>query len=84
MDLKTIKNKLNAREYEGLDYFLRDMDLIFSNCLLYHKRHSEVGKAGVSLKRFLDKRCSDLGLHDLQLSGIDVGSRVNLRSQSGN
>lgn len=84
MDLRTVKNKLNAREYIGLDYFLRDMELIFSNCMLYHKRHSDIGKAGISLKKFLDKRCSDLGLHDLQLSKIDVGSRVNLRSKSGN
>ena len=69
MDLRTIKSKVKCSSYNGLDDFVRDMQLIFSNCLKYHKRHSDIGKAGVTLKRFFEKRCSDLGLKDLSLCG---------------
>lgn len=67
MDLRTIKNKIKCHDYNNLDEFLLDMLLIFDNCLQYNKRHSRVGKAGASLKRYFEKRCGNLGLRDLSL-----------------
>ena len=69
MDLCTIKNKIKCHTYGSLDEFVRDVLLIFANCVKYHKRHSRVGKAGASLKKYFEKRCSDLGLKDLGLIG---------------
>lgn len=76
MDLRTIKAKIKSLTYDKLDEFLEDMELIFDNCLKYHKRHSRIGKAGASLKKFFEKRCADLGLKDLSLCSpvVDIGS----------
>lgn len=68
MNLKTIRSKIKCGKYDSIDEFLQDTELIFSNCFKYHKRHSEIGKAGSSLKRFFEKRCNDLGLRDLGIS----------------
>lgn len=72
MDLRTIRTKIKRGVYSGLDDFLKDVHLIFFNCLKYHKRHSEIGKAGVALKKFFEKRCNDLGLKDLSLCGANA------------
>lgn len=87
MDLRTIRSKIKRGIYTGLDSFLKDVQLIFFNCLKYNKRHSEVGKAGAALKRFFEKRCSDLGLKDLNLCGTNAlvekkGASPALRSSS--
>ena len=79
-DLKTIRSKIKRGDYCGLDGLVADMNLLFSNCQLFHRKHSEIGRAGLSLKRFFEKRCSDLGLKDLQL--IAGTPRARLRSSS--
>ncbi len=65
MDLRTVRNKIKCSKYNSVDEFLFDMELIFSNCLYYNKRHSAVGKAGSALKKFFEKRCNDLGIREL-------------------
>ena len=40
MDFLTIKKKLTAHGYPDLDAFVEDMELVFSNCLLYNKDQS--------------------------------------------
>ena len=70
-----MKSRIKCGDYMTIDNFLQDVLLIFSNSTKYHKRNSEIGKAGVTLKRYFEKRCSDLGLKDLQLSELDGGKR---------
>lgn len=79
IDLKTIRSKIKRGDYVSLDGLVADMELMFSNCQLFHRRHSEIGKAGVALKKFFDKRCSDLGLKDLELVASGSGT-ARLRS----
>ena len=67
MDLHTIKQKIKNGKFTSLGDFVQDVHLIFSNCLLYHKRHSQIGKAGVNLRTYFENRCSDLGFDDLGL-----------------
>lgn len=67
MDLHTIKQKIKTGRYDSLSNCVHDIRLIFVNCIKYHKRHSQIGKAGTSLKMLFEKRCSDLGLNDLGL-----------------
>ena len=76
MDLRTIKNKIKCHDYNNLDEFLLDMLLICDNCLQYHKRHSKIGKAGASLKKYFEKRCANLGLRDLSLCSpvVNIGA----------
>ena len=71
--LKTIQQKVSSRKYAGLDLFLADVELLFSNCARYYKRHSPEAKAGAALHRFMEKRYSDLGLGnftDITLTGF--------------
>ena len=82
MDLRTIKNKIKCHTYDDLDEFLQDMFLIFENCIKYHKRHSKIGKAGASLKKFFEKRCADLGLKDLSLCSSLADSGVGSAGES--
>ena len=83
IDLKTIRSKIKRGEYSGLDGLVADMNLLFSNCQQFHRKHSEIGRAGVTLRKFFEKRCCDLGLKDLQLMAGEP-SRARLRSSSRN
>ena len=65
MDLKTISLNVSTHKYSGLDDFLLDVNLVFANCSTYHKRNSKTAKAGVSLRKFVEQRYSDLGLGNL-------------------
>lgn len=67
MDLHTVKQKIKTGKFDSLGDCVEDIRLIFSNCLKYHKHHSQIGKAGATLRKFFEKRCSDLGLSDLGL-----------------
>ena len=84
MDFKTIRQKLCNHKYNSLDQFLHDIDLIFSNCATYFKRNSKEGRAGMTLKRFMEQRYNDLGLRDLTETkhGNRRSSTVELRSSS--
>ena len=79
-DLKTIRSKIKRGEYTGLEGMVSDMTLLFSNCQLFHRKHSEIGRAGLSLQRFFEKRCSDLGLKDLGLVAGAPSRGTRLRS----
>ena len=67
MDLRTLRNRIRSGECGSVADLMADMELMFSNCHLFHRRQSEIGRAGTSLKRFFEKRCNDLGLKDLAL-----------------
>ena len=87
MDLHTVKQKIKTGRYDSLGEFVQDVRLIFSNCVKYHKRHSLVGKAGVSLKALFEKRCGDLGLSDLGLmqsehDAVDTGNKTGRRTSA--
>lgn len=79
IDLRTIRSRIKRGDYLSLDDLVADMELMFANCRLFHRRHSEIGKAGLALKKFFDKRCSDLGLKDLELVSSGSGT-ARLRS----
>lgn len=59
MYLNLIKAKLGKREYPDLDAFHKDINLIFSNCILYNGEDSEYGKVAVQLRekyrKFVEK-----------------------------
>jgi len=81
MDLHTVKLNIKSGKYDSLNDFADDIHLIFSNCVKFHKRHSQIGKAGVQLKETFDKRCSELGLGDLGL--MDQSKKGESNSKQG-
>jgi hypothetical protein len=44
MDLGTIKNKIETKEYESAEEISNDIRLVWTNCMLYNPKGSEVGK----------------------------------------
>ncbi|XP_026742948.1 bromodomain adjacent to zinc finger domain protein 1A-like [Trichoplusia ni] len=70
MDFSTIRNKLEAGEYDTDDDLLGDAALVFLNCYTYNKDSHPVAKAGNRLEKYMNKRCLELELP--QLPGIEV------------
>lgn len=70
MDLQTVKTHIKSGKYSSIDDFLKDMFLIFSNCVKYNKWNSKLGKTASGLKRYFEKRCNSLGLKDLHLQTV--------------
>ncbi|KAJ3592240.1 hypothetical protein NHX12_007368 [Muraenolepis orangiensis] len=63
MDFTTIREKLLTTQflrYLGADSFLEDVNLVFENCELFNEDHSEIGRAGHSMRRFLERRWTEL------------------------
>lgn len=52
MDFGTIKNKLKRGEYENIEDFESDIELVFSNCYLFNGKESEVGKICSEVESF--------------------------------
>lgn len=44
MDFGTIKNKLNDNVYGKCEEWIEDIELVFSNCVLYNGEHTDYGK----------------------------------------
>ncbi|XP_031833617.2 ATP-dependent chromatin assembly factor large subunit isoform X3 [Nomia melanderi] len=67
MDFGTIKCKLNNGEYETLEHFFSDCQLVFDNCQAYNEEHSAVYnyvyRAGMRLLKYFEKRCKELSLN---------------------
>ncbi|XP_011172967.1 bromodomain adjacent to zinc finger domain protein 1A isoform X1 [Solenopsis invicta] len=67
MDFGTIKHKLGNGDYETVDKFFSDCQLVFDNCGLYNKEHSSVYNyvysAGMRLRKYIEKRCKELGFN---------------------
>ncbi|XP_033965632.1 bromodomain adjacent to zinc finger domain protein 2B isoform X1 [Pseudochaenichthys georgianus] len=60
MDLSTIREKLTNNQYLNLETFIADVNLIFDNCEKFNEDDSEIGRGGHSMRRFFDKRWTEL------------------------
>ncbi|KAG8452491.1 hypothetical protein GDO86_004324 [Hymenochirus boettgeri] len=56
MDFSTMRHKLLNDKYSSCEEFAEDAQLVFSNCQLFNDDESEVGKAGLILKKFYEIR----------------------------
>uniref|UniRef100_A0A096M282 Bromodomain adjacent to zinc finger domain 2B n=1 Tax=Poecilia formosa TaxID=48698 RepID=A0A096M282_POEFO len=60
MDFFTIKEKLINNMYLNQENFVIDVNLVFDNCQKFNEDDSEIGQAGHRMKRFFDKRWTEL------------------------
>ncbi|CAG4956953.1 unnamed protein product [Colias eurytheme] len=65
MDLNTVREKLEAGQYERDDQVLSDVALVFHNCYTYNQDSHPVAKAGYRLEKYIIKRCKELELPPL-------------------
>ncbi|XP_074550608.1 bromodomain adjacent to zinc finger domain protein 2B-like isoform X2 [Halichoeres trimaculatus] len=60
MDFSTIREKLTNNQYLNLESFIVDVNLVFENCEKFNEDDSQIGQAGHSMRRFFDKRWTEL------------------------
>ncbi|KAK0146482.1 Bromodomain adjacent to zinc finger domain protein 2B [Merluccius polli] len=60
MDFSTIREKLNATQFLNLETFLEEVNLVFANCERFNEDDSEIGRAGHRMRRFFDRRWTEL------------------------
>ncbi|XP_071328889.1 bromodomain adjacent to zinc finger domain protein 2B-like isoform X2 [Trachinotus anak] len=60
MDFSTIREKLANNQYLNLETFIIDVNLVFDNCEKFNEDDSEIGRAGHNMRRFFDKRWTEL------------------------
>ncbi|KAI5621075.1 bromodomain adjacent to zinc finger domain protein 2B-like isoform X2, partial [Silurus asotus] len=60
MDFSTIREKLSNSQYLNLETFIIDVNLVFENCEKFNEDNSEIGRAGHSMRRFFQRRWTEL------------------------
>ncbi|XP_067687467.1 bromodomain adjacent to zinc finger domain protein 2B-like isoform X8 [Haliotis asinina] len=60
MDFATMRTKLRDNIYKSRHEFANDGRIVFENCETYNEDDSEVGQAGHTMKKFLEKRFREL------------------------
>lgn len=60
MDFQTIRNRMKENQYLSHEAFAADVRLIFSNCRTFNEDDSEVGKSGITLSRYFEKRWKEV------------------------
>ncbi|CAK6970761.1 bromodomain adjacent to zinc finger domain protein 2B-like isoform X3 [Scomber scombrus] len=60
MDFSTIREKLVSSQYQNLETFIIDVNLVFDNCEKFNEDNSEIGRAGHTMRKFFEKRWTEL------------------------
>jgi len=60
MDMATIRHKLADHKYDVESEFVDDVRLIFDNCRTFNEDNSPIGKAGVTMRRYFQRRWREL------------------------
>uniref|UniRef100_A0A672SB29 Bromodomain adjacent to zinc finger domain protein 1A n=1 Tax=Sinocyclocheilus grahami TaxID=75366 RepID=A0A672SB29_SINGR len=60
--LSTIREKVNNCEYQTAAEYIKDVELMFSNCLEYNPSNTNEAKAGLRLQAFFHSELQRLGL----------------------
>uniref|UniRef100_A0A8D0A7L2 Bromodomain adjacent to zinc finger domain 2B n=1 Tax=Sander lucioperca TaxID=283035 RepID=A0A8D0A7L2_SANLU len=62
MDFSTIREKLVSSQYQNLETFIIDVNLVFDNCEKYNEDNSDIGRAGHNMRKFFEKRWTENGV----------------------
>uniref|UniRef100_A0A8C2WRQ4 Bromodomain adjacent to zinc finger domain 2B n=1 Tax=Cyclopterus lumpus TaxID=8103 RepID=A0A8C2WRQ4_CYCLU len=60
MDFSTIREKLVNSQYQNLETFIIDVNLVFDNCEKFNEDNSDIGRAGHNMRKFFEKRWTEL------------------------
>uniref|UniRef100_A0A8C9TZ61 Bromodomain adjacent to zinc finger domain 2B n=1 Tax=Scleropages formosus TaxID=113540 RepID=A0A8C9TZ61_SCLFO len=60
MDFSTIREKLSSNQYQNLETFIIDVNLVFDNCEKFNEDNSDIGRAGHSMRKFFERRWTEL------------------------
>jgi len=54
MDLSLVEHKLHRNQYNTLEEFVSDANLVFSNCIQYNPQGTIYAKNAVTMQKFLE------------------------------
>lgn len=74
MDFGLIRTKLNDGEYSDGITFLRDIDLVFSNCKTYNDEGSQVNEMGKRVEKYVREQITNLSLLETIMKGDDTAA----------
>ncbi|XP_035250524.1 bromodomain adjacent to zinc finger domain protein 2B-like [Anguilla anguilla] len=60
MDFSTIREKLGSSQYQNLETFIADVNLVFDNCEKFNEDDSDIGQAGHGMRKFFERRQTEL------------------------
>uniref|UniRef100_A0A671TCW4 Bromodomain adjacent to zinc finger domain protein 2B-like n=1 Tax=Sinocyclocheilus anshuiensis TaxID=1608454 RepID=A0A671TCW4_9TELE len=60
MAFSTIREKLVSSQYQNLETFIIDVNLVFDNCEKFNEDNSDIGRAGHNMRKFFEKRWTEL------------------------
>ncbi|XP_029313194.1 bromodomain adjacent to zinc finger domain protein 2B isoform X4 [Cottoperca gobio] len=60
MDFSTIREKLVSSQYQNLETFIIDVNLVYDNCEKFNEDNSDIGRAGHNMRKFFEKRWTEL------------------------
>ena len=63
MDLGTIKKKLLSYSYKNCKEFVDDVELVFTNCIVYNGESSDFGILALNMKNQFRKLCQEFSLN---------------------
>ncbi|XP_077072228.1 bromodomain adjacent to zinc finger domain protein 2B isoform X5 [Siphateles boraxobius] len=72
MDLSTIRDKLINGQYLNLETFIIDVNLVFDNCEKFNEDHSDIGRAGHTMRRFFQRRWTEMLRQNSLKPGLDT------------
>ena len=61
MDFGTIKKKLTHNVYNEINEFIRDMNLVFSNCVKYNGPENMISKYAVEIRNIFEENMKQMG-----------------------
>lgn len=64
MDFGTIKKKLICNLYRNVDEYIKDMNLVFENCVLYNGMDNIVAKYAIEIRESFLENMKQTGFID--------------------
>lgn len=61
MDFGTIKRKLTHNVYSEINEFIRDMNLVFSNCIKYNGTENLISKYAIEIRNLFEENMKQMG-----------------------
>jgi len=69
MDLSTVKEKMDGKQYATEEEFLGDVRQIFDNCFIYWKKGDPMWAAGERLQRTFEEKYSHMNKWIAKMGG---------------
>ncbi len=61
MDFTTVKKKLSHNVYNSVQEFIRDMNLVFDNCVHYNGVENPIAKHAIEIKTGFEESMKQMG-----------------------